>query len=197
MTKQPLRASDPQVDPLIYYDLERYLFEVVHRRFHRQGHLLAFDLFSIVVWKSNRSKSKIAKKLLKKVERGNLDKAARLLTQGVFDAGTLKDKFKVLFEDWRIPLPMTSAILTVLYPEVFTVYDRRVCDQLGDHHRLLNLSNLDNLWSRYTTFMDDVRATAPGRLSLRDKDRYLFGSSVADQLKADIRNGFRGSTGNG
>jgi len=32
--------------------LEVYLFEDVRRRFHKKGKLDAFDLFSIVAWKS-------------------------------------------------------------------------------------------------------------------------------------------------
>jgi len=44
-------------DYLEYYDLERYLFENVHQRFHLEHSLGAFDFFSIVIWKANRAKS--------------------------------------------------------------------------------------------------------------------------------------------
>lgn len=37
-----------------YYHLERYLFEVVHRRFHTEHSVGDFDFFSIVVWKGYR-----------------------------------------------------------------------------------------------------------------------------------------------
>ena len=43
------------LDYLRYYDLERYLFEDVHRRFHEEGSIGAFDFFSIVIWKANRA----------------------------------------------------------------------------------------------------------------------------------------------
>ena len=43
-------------DFLRYYDLETYLFDDVHDRFHRQGSLSAFNFFAIVVWKANRAK---------------------------------------------------------------------------------------------------------------------------------------------
>jgi hypothetical protein len=46
------------------YDLENYLFEEVSRHFSELGYLHAFDFFCIVIWKANRSKSKIAKRLL-------------------------------------------------------------------------------------------------------------------------------------
>jgi len=54
------------VDGLRYYDLEAYLFEDVHKRFKTEGSIGAFDFFSIVIWKANRAKSRIAKRLLSK-----------------------------------------------------------------------------------------------------------------------------------
>ena len=35
-------------------------------------------------------------------------------------------------DEWGFRLPMGSAILTVCFPASFSVYDTRVCDQLGD-----------------------------------------------------------------
>ncbi len=59
------------MDYLKYYDLERYLFEDVSKRFRKQGSMSAFDFFSIVVWKANRAKSQIARKLLTVRTRSN------------------------------------------------------------------------------------------------------------------------------
>lgn len=53
---------------LDYYYLEQYLFDVVSARFQTVGTLSAFDFFCIVIWKANRAKSKVAKRLLKIVE---------------------------------------------------------------------------------------------------------------------------------
>ena len=47
-------------DLLRYYDLETYLFVDVASRFNEHGKLDAFDLFSIIIWKANRAKSKLA-----------------------------------------------------------------------------------------------------------------------------------------
>ena len=55
-----MRASDY----VRYYNLEPYLFTTVHKRFQRQHELGAFDFMSIVVWKANRAKSQVAKRLL-------------------------------------------------------------------------------------------------------------------------------------
>jgi hypothetical protein len=52
------------MDFLGYYNLEPYLFDIVSPRFHQEGSLNAFDFFSIVIWKANRAKSRIAKRLL-------------------------------------------------------------------------------------------------------------------------------------
>src|SRR5437867_696067 len=49
-------------DYLRYYDLQSYLFQDVREHFLRQGQLDAFDLFSIIMWKANRSKSTLARR---------------------------------------------------------------------------------------------------------------------------------------
>ncbi|HYX71330.1 MAG TPA: hypothetical protein VE732_01045 [Nitrososphaera sp.] len=69
-------------DYLKYFDRERYLFEDVHQRFHAEHSLGAFDFFSIIIWKANRAKSKIALKLLAKDPEGrrDLDAICRTLT---------------------------------------------------------------------------------------------------------------------
>jgi hypothetical protein len=51
------------VDYRLYYNPEFYLLDIEEPRFKRQGYLDAFDFFRIVLWKANRAKSKIAKKL--------------------------------------------------------------------------------------------------------------------------------------
>jgi hypothetical protein len=71
-------------DFLGYYDLEKYLFEDVARRFQKDGKLDAFDLFSIIIWKAERAKSKLAKRLIAKT--GNLELAAKRFTTALFQA---------------------------------------------------------------------------------------------------------------
>ena len=75
-------VSLPDIDYLQFYDLEAYLLDVVGPRFHAQGHLDAFDFFCIVIWKANRSKSLIARRLLA-TGAGDLDAAVRRLTEGL------------------------------------------------------------------------------------------------------------------
>jgi hypothetical protein len=176
------------VDYRQYYDRESYLFNTVRRRFAEQGYLNAFDFFCIVIWKAERAKSRIAKKLLAKEE--NLEAAVRKLTTELAQQKTAKDRLRYLWETWQFYLPMASAILTVLYPDEFTVYDWRVCDELQGFHDLRNIGDFESLWRGYEDFKRKVDESTPKELSLRDKDRYLWGKSFERQLKSDIEKGF-------
>jgi len=178
---RPSRAMDFRQ----YYDLESYLFDTVAPRFARQGHLSAADFFCIVIWKANRAKEKIARRLLAQGYH-DLDAAVHALTSGLAQRTNAKDRLRYLWEDWGLRLPMASAILAVLYPDDFTVYDTRVCGVLGEFHNLNNLVNFDNLWRGYQAYKHAVEESAPKGLTLRDKDRYLWGKSFYKQLLEDL-----------
>jgi hypothetical protein len=184
----------PGAECIQFYTLESYLFNTVHRRFAEQGHLGAFDFFCIVIWKANRAKTKIAKRLLGDTTK-TLDEVVVELTKAIANRKTPKDRMRLLmFGDIRFRLPMASAILTVLYPEEFTVYDYRVCDTLGDFWNLTNVTNIDRMWERYSAFKSAVISNSPEGLSLRDRDRYLWGKSFRDQLTKDVATAFRSSS---
>ncbi len=178
-----------EVDFRQFYDLERYLFETVRPRFIEKGKLSAFDFFCIIIWKSNRSKSKIAKRLLKQGYE-TLDAVVLDLTRGLAQQSTPKDKLHYLWKAWGFRLPIASAILTVLYPGEFTVYDKRVCNVLGTFHDLAGCTKFEDLWAGYEDFRLAVEESAPQELSLRDKDRYLWGKSFHSQLEKDIKQRF-------
>jgi hypothetical protein len=171
------------------YDLEKYLFEEVSKRFHGAGYLNAFDFFCIIIWKANRSKSKIAKRLLSKGY-SNLESAVVDLTKSLANANDDKGRMKILIIDWELRLPMASAILTVLYPTSFTVYDSRVCEVIGGLHNLQYQKNIDYLWSHYESFTAAVNKAAPSEYSLRDKDRWLWGNSFYHQLEENLSENF-------
>ncbi len=118
--------AQTSIDFRAYYDLEPYLFDTVSRRFAEEHALSALDFFCIVIWKANRAKSKIAARLLAHGDYRDLDTAVRALTSEIAAAPTPKDKLRVLYESWGLLIPTASAILTVLYPSEFTVYDIRV-----------------------------------------------------------------------
>lgn len=184
------------MDYLTIYNLESYLFDTVRARFHAEGRLSAFDFFCIVIWKANRSKITVAKRLLA-YGYSNLDDAVGALTQGLSQESTPENRLRYLWESWGFRLPMASAILTVLYPEEFTVYDTRVCDQLGRFRDLAGTTTFDRLWDGYQAFKRAVDQAAPKDLSLRDKDRFLWGKSFCEQLTHDVQTGFGGLAGRG
>lgn len=189
---------------LEYYDLERYIFETVRERFHAEHSIGAFDFFSIVIWKANRAKSIIARKLLDKDPAGRQDLEAivRELSSSLYDAPDERERMRVLMKEWNFALTMASAILTVCWPETFTVYDYRVCERLmaagaGDFRQLHNWTNFEKVWEGYAEFKSRLAELAPSGLSLRDQDRYLWGESTYLQLEEDIQRLFKSSAESG
>ena len=176
------------MDYVEYACLDDYLFKTINRRFAEQGYLNAFDFFSMVIWKSNRSKSKIARRISRNLI-NDIEASVKLITTRIADAPTPKEKLKILWGG-GFRLPMASAILTVLYPEQFTVYDYRVRGQLGIKGNLDSLSNFELVWAGYQDYKKKVIAATPSELSLREKDLYLWGKSRYEQLIDDIARGF-------
>ncbi len=117
------------MDYFEYANLGSYLFNTVQIRFQSQGYLDAFDFFSIVIWKSNRSKSNIYK-LITNNGHNPIEGVVKSITEMVSKAPTPKEKLQIL-RNYHFRMPMASAILTVLYPEEFTIYDRRVREALN------------------------------------------------------------------
>jgi hypothetical protein len=50
----------------------------------------------------------------------------------------------------------------------------------------VNTGRFETLWAGYSRYLQAVQESEPSHLSLRDKDRYLWGRSSANQLVADI-----------
>ena len=180
-----------QTDCLKYYHLEEFLFNDVSIRFRNDGYITAFDFFCIVIWKANRAKSKIAKRLLAKGY-DELDSAVKALTKSISEANEPKNRLQVLINNWGFRLPMASAILTVLYPDEFTIYDVRVCEMLEKFADTQHKKPFDKLWDSYEEYIKSVKTVVTENLSLRDKDRWLWGKSFASQLEKDIENKFPG-----
>lgn len=174
---------------LKFYDLESYALTDVRNSFNRDGYLSAFDFFCIIIWKANRAKTKIAHRLLKL--NPDLNESVRDLTNQIFNSSGSKQKLNILISEFGFRLPMASAILTILYPETFTVYDMKVCDTLCSFKGIDNIANFDNLWKSYQEYIECVKAYEPTNLSLRDKDRYLWGKSFHEQLTSDLKHNFQ------
>ncbi len=164
------------MDYLKYYFLEDYLFREVKDNFQKREYLTPEEFFCIIIWKSNRAKTAIKRKLLKF---GDLDKTIKKLTKEVFNAKTREQKLKTLLKSWKFNLPMATAILTVLYPNDFTVYDVRVREQIGIRK---DFSGRKDQMERYfNEFLPKIRKIGSSK-DLRDKDRYLWGKSFYEDL---------------
>jgi len=175
-------------DYLKLFHLENYLLGDVAEKFRANGRLDAFDFFCIVIWKSNRAKSRVADRFLTK--NPDLGKAVEDLTVALAQERDRKAKMKLLISGWGFNLPMASAILTILFGNDFTVYDYRVCDQVGGFHETQNLT-FEKMWPEYEEYIAAVDKAAPQAYERRDKDRWLWGKSFSEQLEKDVATGFK------
>lgn len=171
-----------------YYNLDKYLFEDISEKFQRNHTLTVFDFFCIVIWKANRAKSKVARRI--KLKEPDLEKAIHEITQNLFNAESDEERLRILIVDWKLRLPMSSAILSVLYPERYTVYDYRVCEQLGEFNNLGDKVKFESIWTGYCQYINDVRQLVPSEDFLRDKDKCIWGKSFYDDLMEDIQQAF-------
>ena len=173
----------------LYY-LENYILSDVKDNFSKNGFLNSFDFFCIIIWKANRAKSKIAKRLLEyNPDIHDIEKSVKDLTSKIYLAKDDEQKLKILLVDYKFRLPMASAILSILYPNKFTIYDIRVCDAFPNYKGIDNLT-FEKLWVNYTKYIKDVRQYGTLNISLRDKDRLLWGKSFHEQLINDLKVNF-------
>ena len=177
-------------DDRTYDHLERYLLTEVSGHYREARQLTAFDFFCLVIWKANRSKSRVANRLLAQGFT-DLESAVPASTRALATAPHDKERMRILMDGWGLRLPMASAILTVLYPESFTVYDVRVCDVLRDFRTTQYRTNFEALWDEYLRFVAAVHDAVSRDDALRDKDRWLWGKSFCQRLEEDLASQFR------
>ncbi|WP_435658086.1 hypothetical protein [Brucella pituitosa] len=158
-----------------YANAETNLFPFIASHFAKTGELDPVDFWAILTWKANRSKNMHRDR----ITGTNLSfaEATSMIAAGVHGAQTAKDRLEVLMVDWSFKLPTATAILTVLYPDEFTVYDVRVCNMINAFHSIKHRRFSDKLWGDYQAFKSAAVAAAPAGLSLREVDHYLWGKS--------------------
>lgn len=86
-------------------------------------------------WKANRSKNKGRDRLARLS--GDFESAVTSIGSALASAHDQKARLRCLMVEWGFRLPVASAILAVLYPDEFTIYDVRVCEE-----RLLSNANV-------------------------------------------------------
>lgn len=157
-----------------YYNLEEYIFDEVRQNFFKRGYLTASEFFCIIIWKANRAKTKIKDKLSKL---GPVSRVVKKITEEIFKAENSYSKLNLLFKKWRFGMPMASAILSVLYPDKFTVYDYRVREQLG-------LKNIYSVKKYFEYFLPRIQKIAKeSKTTLREVDKELWGKSFFQDLE--------------
>jgi hypothetical protein len=122
-------------------------------------------------------------------EEGTLEARTRALTSSLYNASGPKERMRILLQDWKFGLTMASAVLSVLWPDDFTVYGYRVRELLGYTRPISEGRNFDKTWEEYSEFVGRLRSLEmpSDYYSLRDRDRYLWSASVAQQLEEDIK----------
>ena|SRR2546425_10517940 len=118
---------------LDYYDDETYLLRV-GERFRQTGKIEPADFYMILVWKANRAKN-YHRDRLKDIAGGSFETAVSTIASELFSATEEKLRLEILLGKWKFALPTASAILTILYPKDFTIYDYRVCKEVGRPYR--------------------------------------------------------------
>ncbi len=172
------------LDQIHFYSPETTLFPKLAARFAETGRLTAEELYLILEWKAARARTKHLRRL---TYGRTFSEAAADLARAIHGAADDEDRLRLLLaEPWRFALPTATAILAVLYPDRFTVYDIRVCDALGDFHRLGHRRWSERIWADYCRFVEAVRVAAPANLSLRDADRWLWGHDERKALRREL-----------
>lgn len=153
---------------LKYYFREEYLFNDVNKNFQKQGYLTSEEFFAIVIWKSNRAKTNVLRGIVKS------GKTIRSITSEVFGAKTPEQKLNILTSIPGIGIPMASAILTVCYPDDFTVVDYRARGALKYFSEEI-IRNPTTKISYYFKYLEKCKKLARKyNLSLRNFDRILW-----------------------
>lgn len=168
-----------------YYDPEDRLFPGLAVTFAQEKRLDPAEFYLILDWRAPRARTRHIRRLARKA--GSFAAAVGQIASDLHQAAEPEERLELLLDKWGFRLPTASAILTVLYPETFTVYDVRVCKELGDFDRLAD--KRDGLWLEYQRFVCAVRAAVeqPPNLSLRDCDRTLWGRNKQRQMQDEIK----------
>jgi hypothetical protein len=167
--------------------LGEYLIKEVGPRFRKFGKIQPVDLFLIFIWKANRAKTKMRDKLKSNPKaKGSFRRATYQIAAGLRNANDSRDRLAILMRDWKFNLPMASAVLTVLYPNEFTIYDTLVCKELRVVYRPGRRFS-EKCWADYQYYKELVCKNTPRKLRLREKDRYLRGKSIREKAERDAR----------
>ncbi len=162
---------------LKYYFLEDYLFNEVHKNFQKHEYLTPEEFFAIIIWKSNRAKTNVRSGIKKS------GKTIKSITSNIFQAKTFEQKLDILTSIPGLGLPIASAILTVCYPDDFTVVDYRAQVSLKKFGEAVEGNPAANT-PAYLDYLDKCKKLSHRfNVSLRDFDRMLWAKDFYDGTK--------------
>jgi len=152
-----------------YSNLENYLFGDVSNDFNKNHYLTNEEFFTIIIWKSNRSKTRVLNGIKKS------EKTIKEITEEVYKEKELKNKVEILKKIDGIGIPIASAILAVCYPNDFTITDYRATNSL----EILGEKITKNPALSSSSYLDYVNICKKLKdrynCSLREFDRILWG----------------------
>lgn len=177
-----------RMDFSLYYDLEYRLFPQIRDKYLVDGTISSIDFYSILIWKAERAKTKHFRRLKNDYGYSSFDHAVSDMMLRIFRENESGGKLKILMDDFGFKIPTGSAILSVLYPDTYAVYDRRVREEVGFKYDLSAYMKFsDEVWLKYKKFVSMVKLAMPGETDLREIDRYLWGRSRYRQIESDLR----------
>ena len=98
------------------------LFPRVAKTFARTGKIDAVAFYLILDWKSPRARTRHGRRLAER-DKGSFSAAVMQIAAGFRAATAPEQRMRLLIETWGFRVPTASAILAILYPDEFTIYD--------------------------------------------------------------------------
>jgi hypothetical protein len=179
------------VNYIEFYNDENVLFEKIGPEFRQGMDPSVMHFEALLAWKSDRPGDTHWMRLMK-ICGGTMENAVAALCADIRSAKDHKTRLEVLIRKWEFKLPTAVTILTVFYPEFFTMYDERTRRQTDTKNWSQRTSFTPDLWEHYCEFKDKIVALAPYGLSLRDADRYVMGKDTYEARERKLARIARG-----
>ena len=148
-----------------------------------------FELFAIAIFKANRNKGRIKKGIQN--GKNSVKKISSIVASiNLEDDLSKKEALNQLIEMPGIGIPMASALLSVAYPDNFTIVDYRTIDGLKDFFEIGFPSTLDprsNIDGYFLYIHECRKKSVELKISLRKLDQMLWGYSFFKDLEKYVK----------
>ena len=161
------------------YSPETRVFPEIAKKAERGQELSQRDILLILKWKLTRIKDKNSKTVSKE-KLNDINQAVKKSREVGFEIDSLEE----LDEIPGIGLATATAILTVCYPDRFTIIDQRALETLGLSPADTADWTAKQYFNKYLPKVEDCRRG--WGCTLRQADRALWGLSVSKRVKEII-----------